>query len=1232
MVLAVVSSASAQPTLLSARRSFVDHTQVKVVFSEAVTQATATNTLNYGINNSVTVSAAGMSNSNAVILVTSPMPTGPAYTLTVNNVQNGGGQPIANNSQIAIQTSPLVPSDFGVATNGFQDDFSSATRDTNWIAAVPGGDPFTQANGVLVAGTGPYESPHLLYRPVDTPYHDSTQEILARIRIITDSVGYDFNYGIGAGVAANTAQGQHLIFRNNSGNSPPRFPLRHFLFVRFGINWGPGIYEPDATTPKTWQKETWYWLRLRQEFDGDGVNDGFAKVWLADGDTAEPANWSQVYNFAHFIDEVRRGYAGVGAAKTGSPGEARFDYVLIKADGLPIITPGAQAFATPTQALTLTITQQPQNATAIAGGTASFSVAVSSSWPLIFYQWQKKVGNLWQPVGTDIDNYTTPTLQVGDSGTKYRVVVSVPGTNVVSREGTLTVNPITIGITQQPTHATAEVSRTATFTVAATNVINAAMTYQWQRQSLGGGSFTNIPSAVAPSYTTPALTLLEDDRAMYQVVITIPGVTNRISTAATLTVVPKTSKPTLVSARRLLQVHTKVTVVFSEAVSNATVPTNYTMDGGTGVTGAAAGADARTIVLTVSPAIPNGAKRTLTVNQVQDLFGNTILPNSQIAISLAPLTPYEIGTTVNGYQDDFFGPALDANWLGTPGSIAESGQAFTQIGSGVGGYLQVGKANREAPTLQYRPAGGYDLINQEVLARVLLTGVPSDTTSGDALKGGVGVSGHVVTSDAGIYALFRNTTYATPGGFPLRHAQFLRPSLAWGPGFYTDDTDTTAFTWSNDTWYWIRLRQEFSSTGPDALAKMWLADGDTPEPETWGGRWDFASTIEGMRQGHAGIVAGSTRAFAGDGNAPIPGEFMNVDYVLIKATGLPSIVVQPNAFDAFAPTLLSAALNFFNSSQVVVTFSEAVPPGSAGNYSMNNGATVNIASQGTALNEVVLDVSGLASRVNYTLTVNNLVDLVGNAIAPNSRVAINTALPPPRKQDTGPNALVVLEAEHANRNIPSGGTEWVFTKAIAGFSGSGAMQALPNTGRNVNINTEISPRLDFRVLFVTTGTHYVWLRGLGDSAPGPSADDSVNVGLDNTLPATSDRIGTFPRGAGFVWSQSTLDGVPATFEVLTPGEHIVTIWMREDGFIADKLLMTTNSTYVPSGLDASESAVDQPQIAIAPQRGNLVITWTATAVLQSARAVTGPWNDVLGAASPYLVSPTNTQSYFRLKQ
>src|SRR5262245_12928212 len=43
----------------------------------------------------------------------------------------------------------FTPVDVGQTVSGFQDDFSGAARDANWIVVGAGGDYYEQANGVL---------------------------------------------------------------------------------------------------------------------------------------------------------------------------------------------------------------------------------------------------------------------------------------------------------------------------------------------------------------------------------------------------------------------------------------------------------------------------------------------------------------------------------------------------------------------------------------------------------------------------------------------------------------------------------------------------------------------------------------------------------------------------------------------------------------------------------------------------------------------------------------------------------------------------------------------------------------------------------------------------------------------------------------------------------------------------------------------------------------------------
>jgi len=170
-------------------------------------------------------------------------------------------------------------------------------------------------------------------------------------------------------------------------------------------------------------------------------------------------------------------------------------------------------------------------------------------------------------------------------------------------------------------------------------------------------------------------------------------------------------------------------------------------------------------------------------------------------------------------------------------------------------------------------------------------------------------------------------------------------------------------------------------------------------------------------------------------------------------------------------------------------------------------------------------------------------------------------------QDSGSDGLVSMEAEHfQSSNIPAGVSHYWGPISKTNQSGDVCLQALPNNGANNNTGYEnTSPRLDFTVDFVKTGTHYIWTRGIGINGNG----DSYHAGLDNAPSATSDRISSF--NTSWTWSKSTMDNVPASVDVSTVGEHTINVWMREDGFILDKIVITTNPDYIPTGLGPDET-------------------------------------------------------------
>jgi hypothetical protein len=167
------------------------------------------------------------------------------------------------------------------------------------------------------------------------------------------------------------------------------------------------------------------------------------------------------------------------------------------------------------------------------------------------------------------------------------------------------------------------------------------------------------------------------------------------------------------------------------------------------------------------------------------------------------------------------------------------------------------------------------------------------------------------------------------------------------------------------------------------------------------------------------------------------------------------------------------------------------------------------------------------------------------------------------QQDGGADGIVSIEAENFDVNLSQGGHAWVLVSP-AGYSGTGAMQAQSNLKTNNNTGyVTISPRLDYQVDFVYTGIHYVWIRGLGAN----DDNDSVHAGLDGIGLSTSDRIDV---GTDWTWSKDTMDGPVAIINVSSTGLHTLNLWMREDGFMADKIVLTTRSSYVPTGTGPPE--------------------------------------------------------------
>ena len=172
------------------------------------------------------------------------------------------------------------------------------------------------------------------------------------------------------------------------------------------------------------------------------------------------------------------------------------------------------------------------------------------------------------------------------------------------------------------------------------------------------------------------------------------------------------------------------------------------------------------------------------------------------------------------------------------------------------------------------------------------------------------------------------------------------------------------------------------------------------------------------------------------------------------------------------------------------------------------------------------------------------------------------------QQDSVAPNLLVMEAEHFTGNTAQGGYAWQATTSYGNYSDASALRALPEDNTRIDTNyAATSPRLDYQVNFVKTGTHYVWIRALGPSW----SSDSLHVGLDGQEVASAARLSQLNPLGSWAWSRTTYDGTVATLNVTSTGVHTINVWMRESGTLLDKLVLTPDANYNPSDLGPDET-------------------------------------------------------------
>ncbi|MBI4324568.1 MAG: DUF5010 domain-containing protein [Chloroflexi bacterium] len=216
--------------------------------------------------------------------------------------------------------------------------------------------------------------------------------------------------------------------------------------------------------------------------------------------------------------------------------------------------------------------------------------------------------------------------------------------------------------------------------------------------------------------------------------------------------------------------------------------------------------------------------------------------------------PTEAGQRLRGWQDDFVGP-VDATWM----VVNDAGGSFSHSD----GLLRInGSPGRSALLFANLPDPAPT--SSEILARVR----PVTAGPGQDWFGGLAAAINPNTAE-GPVSVLRSDAGGARG---LAQLWLGQNAPSPGPG--------VSVAWKTNRWYWFRLRHQTNSiTGfPDLWVRLWSADGETAEPDSWTSWWDYYPA-RAVAHGLPGFVAGSSGAF-------------ECDYFLVKSESLPETTIQ----------------------------------------------------------------------------------------------------------------------------------------------------------------------------------------------------------------------------------------------------------------------------------------------------------------------------------------------------
>jgi len=323
-------------------------------------------------------------------------------------------------------------------------------------------------------------------------------------------------------------------------------------------------------------------------------------------------------------------------------------------------------------------------------------------------------------------------------------------------------------------------------------------------------------------------------------------------------------------------------------------------------------------------------------------------------------------------------------------------------------------------------------------------------------------------------------------------------------------------------------------------------------------------------------------------------------------------------------------------SQIIVTFSEpvdSVTAANAANYSVSGGITVLSAVQNPANSSQVILTTGVAVNfgTNYTLSVNGVKDLFGNAASISGQFARDITI------DGSFNDWVGLTPVYTSTS-PSGNTDaadfaaiYMYDDAnyyyfyVALWTDIDASDGQFPSYVNMFFDTDNNPSTGYSAI----GSDMLIQSGYSYSEKNGSYNDSLGINGLNWLclpasPGTNfefqlSKSATFGDDGTPVFTTNVIDYI---FQGMTPG-FVVENSAPVSGVISYTNAIPVSVASLPLG-KLSISALGNGQAAVA---------WNPPGTLEVSASLTGgAWTNLPAATSPYVIPVTGTNQFFRLTQ